>query len=149
MIFSFKNFHFLPFPSFWHISTLWICIPVLIVYFGEVLSLPFTDGGWKWQEDIKSYIIYKINREITKIAQFQLTWQCLLDFRHFKNNFFITTSWFHSLLKFFKPPIQRSSQFSTLPGTEDLFDWQMSSIKSFKALDFPQHSLTLQHALWR
>ena len=71
IIFYFKSFPSLLFttPHFWHFSTLWVvCIPALMAHFGEVLSLPFTEereGGW--QEDNKSYIIYKINPEITKI----------------------------------------------------------------------------------
>ena len=67
IFFSFKSFPFPlfttpPFLAFLH--TLNFCILVLIAHFGEVLALPFTEGGWR------CYIIYKINPEISKIDNF-------------------------------------------------------------------------------
>ena len=58
--FSTPTFYNSPFFGFYlHFFKLFVFLPLpsLIAHFGKFLSLPFTKGGWKWQEEIKSYIL--------------------------------------------------------------------------------------------
>ena len=66
--FPIPTFYNSPFLTFLHSTLRLVFILAVTVHLGNVLSLPFTEGEWKWQEDIKSCMILKINPEITKIG---------------------------------------------------------------------------------
>ena len=61
--FSTPTFYNSPFFGFYlHFFKLFVFLPLpsLIAHFGKFLSLPFTKRRWKWQEEIKSYILVKL-----------------------------------------------------------------------------------------